>query len=147
MPRRTRDSTNSFDEPLMAGPIDPSLDGSGLWQATQWAIKTALPLLQSGLCSVSSDCFEHVLRATAQHNKRNKSFRRVIVAVYSLVASRRMIHSIMEKFYRRQHLCPIVEERMFLEPYAQDSAFSYAFRRRCGGRVGAGFAFVLLGGR
>ncbi len=32
----------------MAGPIGPSLDGSLLWQATQLATNTALPLCQSG---------------------------------------------------------------------------------------------------
>jgi len=44
---------------LIAGPIGPSLDGSLLWQATQFATYTALPLCQSAPFDESSDSLEH----------------------------------------------------------------------------------------
>ena len=47
----TRASSNSREEPLMAGPMGPSLDGSLLWQATQFAKNTDLPLFTSRFVS------------------------------------------------------------------------------------------------
>jgi hypothetical protein len=65
---KTRDSINSLDDPLMAGPIGPSFDGSLLWQATQFATNTALPLAKSGLlpdAGASLESFEQATRPAA----------------------------------------------------------------------------------
>lgn len=63
----------------MAGPIGPSLDGSLLWQATQLATNTALPLCQSeSLSEGVSDCFEQAVMISAEVNV-NRSFREVFI--------------------------------------------------------------------
>jgi hypothetical protein len=52
----------------MAGPIGPSFDGSLLWQATQFATKTALPLAKSGLlpdAGASLESFEQATKPAA----------------------------------------------------------------------------------
>ena len=48
----------------MAGPMGPSLDGSLLWQATQLATNTALPLSQSAFFADFEDSSESLEQAT-----------------------------------------------------------------------------------
>jgi len=48
----------------MAGPIGPSFDGSLLWQATQFATNTALPLAKSGLLPDADPSLESFEQAT-----------------------------------------------------------------------------------
>jgi len=58
--RSTLHSSNSLGDPFIAGPIGPSFDGSLLWQATQFAKYTALPLSKSGsfACAALLESFE-----------------------------------------------------------------------------------------
>jgi hypothetical protein len=69
-----------LDDPLIAGPSGPSLEGSLLWQATQLATKTALPLFLSPFLPEFGESFEHAPRASPQTTAKRHFFAAPLMA-------------------------------------------------------------------